>query len=96
MSNSTIDPVDSTHENAVRDALADVLGLAERGLSLTRSSPLFGSLPELDSLAVMEVLVALEERFGIAVDDEDVTIEVFATLGSLCDLVQRKLGETVT
>ena len=51
-----------------------------------------GSLPELDSIAVMELVLALEERFGITVEGEDVTADVFETLASLTAFVDAKLS----
>lgn len=56
------------------------------------STPLFGSLPELDSMAVVELVAALEEQFGIELDDGDVTEDVFETVGSLAALVDQKRG----
>jgi acyl carrier protein len=53
---------------------------------------LFGSLPEFDSMAVVTIVTALEEQFDIVIDDEDLTAEVFATLGSLADFVTLKVG----
>jgi acyl carrier protein len=44
---------------------------------------LFGSLPELDSLALVELITVIEERFGFEFDEEDITAEVFATVESL-------------
>ena len=44
---------------------------------LNADTRLFGSLPELDSMAVLEVLLALEQRFGITIEGEDVTVEAF-------------------
>jgi acyl carrier protein len=38
------------------------------------------------------VLTALEDRFHILIDDDEVTGELFATVGSLADLVAAKLG----
>jgi acyl carrier protein len=38
---------------------------------------------------VLEVLVELEQRFGITIDGEDVTIEAFETLASLTTLVEQ-------
>ena len=38
-------------------------------------------------MAVVELVLALEERFGIEIDDEDVTAEVFETLASLTAFV---------
>ncbi len=55
--------------------------------SLDRSTPLFGNLPELDSMAVATVLTALEDRFHILIDDDDVSGELFESIGSLADFV---------
>jgi acyl carrier protein len=46
---------------------------------------LFGSLPELDSLALVELITAIEERFGFELDEDDITAEVFGTVESLAD-----------
>jgi acyl carrier protein len=45
----------------------------------------------IDSLGIFEVVAFLQERFGIVIDAEDVTIENFETLGSICQLVDSKL-----
>lgn len=75
-----------------RAVLAEVLGLdADRAASLTSSTPLFGALPELDSMAVATVLTALEDRLGIVIDDDEVDGELFATFGSLSDFVCAKV-----
>jgi acyl carrier protein len=76
----------------VRSVVVSTLGVEERAGSIDASTPLLGSLPELDSMAVLEVVAALEARFGIVVDDDEVTAEVFETLGSLAALVDSKLG----
>lgn len=44
----------------------------------------------LTSLMVVELALFLEERFGVDIDDMDVTEENFATLGAIADLVDRK------
>jgi acyl carrier protein len=76
----------------VRSVLIETLGVEDRAASIDAATPLLGSLPELDSMAVLEVVAALESRFGITVDDEEVTAEAFETLGSLAALVDSKLG----
>ena len=78
--------------NEVRNILTDVLSLGPAGNELTADSPLLGSLPELDSMAVVSLIGALEEHFGIMVDDDDITASTFATLGSLAAFVQEKRG----
>lgn len=74
----------------VRELLTQTLNLGARGEALSAASPLLGALPELDSMAVATVLTALEERFGILIDDDDVSAETFETLGDLAALVARK------
>ncbi len=78
--------------DAVRSALVETLGIEGRAGSIGPETALFGALPELDSLAVLELIVVLEQRFGIAVDGDDVTAEAFATLGSLTEFVSGKAG----
>lgn len=78
-------------EQEVKDVLVKTLGVEDRADTIDASTPLLGSLPELDSMAVLELVAALEQRFGITVDDDDVTAEVFETLGSLTQFVREKL-----
>lgn len=68
----------------VRAVLRDVLAIdAERAASFHTGTPLFGALPELDSMAVAGLLTELEDRLGIMIDDEDVDGDLLATFGSL-------------
>jgi acyl carrier protein len=76
----------------VKAVLVSVLGIEDRAATIDAGTPLIGSLPELDSMAVLELVAALEARFGITVDDDEVTAEVFETLGSLTALVDQKQG----
>jgi acyl carrier protein len=77
---------------AVRSVLARTLQLDGRAASLGRGTELLGSLAELDSMAVTQVLAALEEHFGIVVADDEVSGDTFATLGGLADFVESKLA----
>lgn len=67
----------------VLDVLGTTLGIEERVGTFDAATPLFGALPELDSLAVLELLTALEDRFGITVDDDELTGGLLETAGSL-------------
>ena len=77
----------------VRDILSDVLSLGERKSSLNADSGLLGSIPELDSMAVVNVITALEENFDISVEDDEISARTFETLGSLTSFVEKKLAE---
>jgi acyl carrier protein len=76
----------------VTDVVVETLGIQDRAATLDASTPLFGAMPELDSLAVLELVSALEDRFGIVVEDEEFGGEIFETLGSLAEFVDGKRG----
>lgn len=77
--------------DTVRAVVVETLGIEDRVGQLTGASPLLGGIPELDSMAVLELVVELERRFGILVEGEDVTAETFETLGTLAAFVDSKL-----
>ena len=71
-------------DDTVRAVLADVLGLTpERVAGFRADTPLFGSLPELDSMAVAGVLTELEDRLGILIEDDEVDGTLLETFGAL-------------
>jgi acyl carrier protein len=76
----------------VKNLLSQTLQLGPRADSLTPDSQLLGALPELDSMAVVTILTAMEEHFGFVVDDDEISADTFATLGTLTDFVEQKLG----
>jgi acyl carrier protein len=79
--------------DAVRSVVSATLGIDEaRAGAMDAATELLGSLPELDSMAVVELIYALEERFAIEVDGDEVTADVFETLGSLAAFVDAQLG----
>jgi acyl carrier protein len=41
-------------------------------------------------MAVVQLIGALEEQFGFAIDDDEISAATFATLGSLTDFVRLK------
>ena len=77
---------------AVKAVVLETLGIEDRAGDLAAETPLFGSVPELDSLAVMEVFLALEERFGIEIQDDDLSADILESLATLTAFVNGKLG----
>ena len=74
-----------------RRILGDTLQLGTRADSFDASTPLLGSIAELDSMAVVSVITALEDHYGFAVDDDEISAETFETLGSLAAFTEQKL-----
>lgn len=78
-------------EETVRAVLRDVLGLSdERAAAFDDSTPLFGALPELDSMAVAGVLTEMEDRLGILIEDDDIDGDTMETFGSLVRFASAK------
>jgi acyl carrier protein len=88
-------PVDRTTDvkAVMRDLLRDVLALSqERADAFEADTPLFGALPELDSMAVASLLTEMEDRLDILIEDDDVDGETFETFGTLVTFAQTKLA----
>ncbi len=68
----------------IRAVLRDILGLSDaRVAAFDDTTPLFGALPELDSMAVAGVLTEIEDRLGILIEDDEVDGEMLETFGAL-------------
>lgn len=77
---------------AVRGVVGEVLGLdPARTAALVTETPLFGAMPELDSMAVAGLLTELEDRLGIFIDDDEVDGEMLETFGNLVAFARAKL-----
>ncbi len=75
----------------VIQVLERVLNLQGRTATFNLDTPLLGSLPELDSMAVVSVITSLEDRFGFTVEDDEIDGAAFASVGSLVRFVEEKL-----
>ncbi len=81
-------------EQAVRDIIRDILGVSQARVdAFTNDTALFGSLPELDSMAVANLLTELEDRLGIVIDDDEVDGEMLEDFGSLVGFCHKKVAE---
>ena len=69
------------------EVIVDVLGVDASAVTLQAR---FGDDLEADSLDLVELMMAIEERFDIEVPEED--LEGVATVGQAWDLVQGKLA----
>ena len=83
-----MDARESTLEG-VKSIIIKTLGIEDRVSSIDADTPLFGSMPELDSLAVVKLAASLEEHFGFQIDDSDFTGDIFETVGTLAEFVDK-------
>ncbi|MFN2381116.1 MAG: acyl carrier protein [Guyparkeria sp.] len=80
------DPLFQTVRKVILDTL-DLPGPAQR---FTPQSGLFGEIPELDSMGVVLLLTALEDRFDIQLSDDEVDAEWFATFGTVTEFIRAR------
>ena len=79
-------------KNEVLSILDEVLSLGGAAARFDLDTALLGALPDLDSMAVVGLINMMEERFGFVVEDDEIDGSTFATVGSLVDFVNGKLG----
>lgn len=82
-----------TLQTDVLRLLDDALSLRGRAAGFDAGTPLMGAIPELDSMAVVTLLTTLEERFGIVIDDDEISGDTFASVGSLTEFIAAKLAQ---
>lgn len=76
----------------LRSLVDETLNLGGRTAAFSASTPLLGAVPELDSMGVVSLLTAFEERLGFSIDDDEIDGSVFQTWGSLLAFVSGKMG----
>jgi len=76
----------------VKAILDDALSLGGRAADWNDATLLLGSVPELTSVAVVNVLLALEDEFGIVVADDELDADNFASVGNLVRFIEQKTG----
>jgi acyl carrier protein len=74
-------------ESKMKELLVDELGLEAEKISMDSR---FEEDLEVDSLGVVELLMALEDNFGVQIPDEEA--EQLSTVGQAVDLVSQKLN----
>lgn len=76
----------------ITQMVGDVLQIGSQVESFSADTPLLGSVPEFDSMAVVSVITAIEEQYGVMIDDDEVSAEIFETMGSLQDFIEKKVA----
>jgi acyl carrier protein len=75
----------------VKAVVVTTLDIEDQADALGPETDLRGNLPELDSLTVVKLIVALQERFGIEIEIAEIMGDVFGSLGRLAAFVESKV-----
>lgn len=76
--------------DGVIETIGVALGIEDRAANFDASTELLDSLPELDSMAIVALIVALEDHFEIEGDEDAISGEIFETVGSLATFVEEQ------
>lgn len=76
----------------IKQLLIETLSLDIDVESLSEETLLLGDIPEFDSMAIVSVITAIEETFGFMADDDDLSAEVFESVGSLIAFVESHIA----
>jgi acyl carrier protein len=75
----------------VKAVVVVTLDIEDQADELGPETRLYGNLPELDSLTVVKLIVALRRRFGIEIEIGEMVGDNFETLGRLAAFVESKV-----
>jgi acyl carrier protein len=75
-----------------KDLLKSALQLGARADQLEPDTPLLGNFPEFNSLTVVGLIAGVEEQTGVAVADDEISADIFATVGTFADFIAQKLA----
>ncbi|MBU4310757.1 phosphopantetheine-binding protein [bacterium] len=80
-------------QSKIKELIVKRLKLEIKPEEIDSVAPLFGTGLGLDSIDALELVVGLEQEFGIKVKDEEVGKEIFASVNTLVEYVKKKKGE---
>ena len=73
--------------------LSESLQLGDRVNSFDSTTRLLEDIPELDSMAIVTLITAIESQFSFRVNDDEISAEIFESVGSLLQFVNEKLDQ---
>ena len=78
-------------EHRVKQVIIRTLSLEVDADEIDDEDALFGGGLGINSMATIEIIVGLEEEFGIEVPDEDLRVELFDSVQTMADYVRAVL-----
>lgn len=78
--------------NDVIQLSLSTLQIASNDETFDGSTALIGSRPEFDSMAVVGLMTAIEDYFDITIHDDEISVEIFETFGTLTQFIGQKIA----
>ena len=67
-----------------------ISNLQLENVELGTDTRIMGDFPEFNSLSIAGIIAAIEDELGCAIDDQEITPELFLTVGSLAAFIDSK------
>ncbi|MXX15140.1 MAG: acyl carrier protein [Gemmatimonadetes bacterium] len=83
-------------EHRVKQVIIRTLSLEVEAEEIDDEDALFGGGLGINSMATIEIIVGMEEEFGIEVPDEDLRVELFDSVQTMADYVRTALQKVPT
>jgi acyl carrier protein len=83
-------------QDEIKQLLVERLKLEREAASIGDDEPLFG--PEglgLDSIDALELVLGLEQQYGVTIDDQQVGSQVLSTVNSIVQFIAEKRASSV-
>lgn len=77
--------------NLAKDLIKSCLQQGDNVNGFTKDTKLLGAFPELNSLTIMTMITALEEQLDCEIADEELSAEIFETVGTLAQFIEKKM-----
>jgi acyl carrier protein len=76
--------------NQIKQVIIEELDLRDRSpADISDDAPLFGEGLGLDSLDALQLAMAIEERFGVAIPEGDEAKRIFASVMAIAEHIER-------
>ena len=79
---------EATVEDRIKRLIVETLGLQVEAEEIGSEDQLFGGGVGLNSMATIEIIVAIEKAFEIEIPDEDLRVELFDNVKAMADYVR--------
>jgi acyl carrier protein len=82
----------ATLRSEIKQLIVDRLKLEVDPVTIQDDQPLFGEGLGLDSIDALELVLGVEQTFGVKIEDEEMGAQALSSVSSLADFVIKKRG----
>jgi acyl carrier protein len=79
----------------IKDVIANDLDLAIDPVDQIGSAALDDGGLQFDSISIINLITALERKFGIAFDEEEISLELFGSINNLAKFIHAKVDSKI-